>query len=137
MNAWDYAHYVFDLIQHYLSNGAEAYVYWNMVLEEGGVSTWGWRQNSLMCVAPDGSDFTRNPEYYVMRHASGFVKPRASVLRLKGAWAGNTLAFENRDGSLVYVLQNSFDVARVVTLRHGEQSFDVELPAMSVNTLVI
>ena len=32
-NDWDYAHYVFDLIQHYLSNGAEAYLYWNMVLE--------------------------------------------------------------------------------------------------------
>lgn len=45
-NGWDYAEYTFSLIWHFLHNGAGAYTYWNMVLDEGGVSTWGWRQNS-------------------------------------------------------------------------------------------
>jgi len=44
-NSWDYAHYVFGLMRHYISNGAAAYVYWNMVLPPDGECTWGWRQN--------------------------------------------------------------------------------------------
>lgn len=40
-NTWDYAHYVFTLLHHYLSNGANGFVYWNMVLPPGGRSTWG------------------------------------------------------------------------------------------------
>ena len=31
-NTWAYAHYVFALLRHYLTNGANAYVYWNMLL---------------------------------------------------------------------------------------------------------
>ena len=44
-NSWDYAEYVFGLMWHYFQNGAIAYTYWNIALEQGGNSTWGWKQN--------------------------------------------------------------------------------------------
>jgi glucosylceramidase len=37
-NTWEYAHYVFTLLHHYLNNGVNGYVYWNMVLPPGGFS---------------------------------------------------------------------------------------------------
>lgn len=40
-NSWEYANYVFELMRHYITGGVSAYVYWNLVLPRGGVSTWG------------------------------------------------------------------------------------------------
>lgn len=40
-NDWKYAVYAWGLMKHYLSNGANAYMYWNTSLKQGGISTWG------------------------------------------------------------------------------------------------
>ncbi len=103
-NTWDHAHHVFDLMQHYISNGAEAYVYWNMVLESQGESTWGWQQNSMITIDPENLAVIYNPEFYVMKHFSALVRPGPRCLRL---WAdpSNTLAFRNLDGTNVLVIQ--------------------------------
>ncbi len=135
-NTWDYAHYVFDLAQHYLSNGAEAYVYWNMVLEPHGQSTWGWKQNSMITVDPESRTAVYNPEYHVMRHFAGFVKPGASVLRTVGHWAANTVAFHNPDGSTVHVIQNPFSDERIVSIGPSGKAVTVTLAPRSISTLV-
>ncbi|HMA99771.1 MAG TPA: glycosyl hydrolase, partial [Spirochaetota bacterium] len=53
-NSWAYALYVFNLMWDYFTNGAAAYVYWNMVLPQGGESTWGWHQNAMINIADEG-----------------------------------------------------------------------------------
>jgi glucosylceramidase len=136
-NTWAYAHYVFDLIQHYLSNGAEAYVYWNMVLEPRGMSTWGWEQNAMVTVDPDRCVATFNPEFYVMKHFAGFVRPGAQVLRSVGPLAGNSLAFRNPNGQFVCVIQNASETARAVNVaRPDGGSINLVLDAKSISTLV-
>ena len=40
-NDWKNCVYSWDLMKHYLKNGANAYMYWNTSLDEGGISTWG------------------------------------------------------------------------------------------------
>ncbi|MGQ0603614.1 MAG: glycoside hydrolase family 30 protein, partial [Anaerolineales bacterium] len=67
-NTWTYAHYVFNLAHHYLSNGVNSYMYWNMLLPPSGRSTWGWHQNSLITIDPVQQTVTYNPEFYVMKH---------------------------------------------------------------------
>ena len=134
-NTWAYAHYVFDLMQHYLSNGAEAYVYWNMVLEPKGRSTWGWTQNSLFSVDPETKAVTENPEYTLMRHVAGFVRPGAQVFAPIGRWNANALAFRNADGRTVVVLQNPLDRAEAVTVDLNGLHC-VTLPPKSFTTLV-
>ncbi|MCI1832779.1 MAG: glycosyl hydrolase [Bifidobacterium sp.] len=109
-NSWEYAEYVFHLINHYLRNGATAYTYWNMVLSDI-VSTWGWRQNSLYSVDSRTGTFTRNPEWYVMRHFSAYVHPGARVLGTVGHFNAMGIALRNLDGSLVVVVQNALDRA--------------------------
>jgi len=57
-NTWTYAGYVFELMHHYITNGVNGYVYWNMVLPPDGCSTWGWRQNAMITVDPWAGHFT-------------------------------------------------------------------------------
>jgi glucosylceramidase len=107
-NTWEYAHYVFDLIRHYFRHGAEAYVYWNPVLEPGGTSTWGWRQNALASVDPQRGTWTLNPEFHLLRHFAAFLQPGARALALSGPWAAHAAAFANPDGSRVLVAANPY-----------------------------
>jgi glucosylceramidase len=43
-NDWKYCIYTWTLMKHYLKNGANAYMYWNTSLKQGGISKWGWKQ---------------------------------------------------------------------------------------------
>ncbi len=135
-NSWDYAHYVFDLIRHYLGLGAEAYVYWNAVLEQGGISTWGWRQNSLFTVDAAQGSFVARPEFTVLRHFAQFVRPGATIVEGQGPLAGNAVLFRRPDGAEIAVLQNPLttDVATRVTL--CGQTSAITLPARSFATAV-
>lgn len=133
-NTWAYALYVFDLMWHYVTNGACAYTYWNMVLAEGGESTWGWKQNSMVCVT-DSGDAMYNPEFYVMKHLAGSVKPGARRLGLRGPWSAFALAFANPDGNTVVLAANPYREAQSMTLELDGGSYQCELPRRSINTI--
>lgn len=135
-NTWEYAHYIFDLIHHYVTNGVEAYVYWNMVLEAGGESTWGWKQNAMVSVDPLRGTYALNPEYHVMRHFAAYVAPGDSVLGLEGRWAGNALAFRKRDGSIAWMLHNPFDDERTVSIDDGRAMRELRLDPRSFHTVI-
>jgi glucosylceramidase len=115
-NAWFQSHYIFDLIWHFIQNGTGAYVYWNMVLEPGGRSTWAGEQNAMVTINPADGSATYNPEYYVMRHLAAQVQRGARRIELSGNWCVNALGFANPDGSTVLVLQNAATTARTLDL---------------------
>jgi glucosylceramidase len=131
-NTWEYAQYVFNLARHYINFGVEAYVYWNFVLYEGGDSTWGWKQNSLVSIDRTSGSVSLNPEFYVMKHLSRFVPTGSRVLNVSGSWAAHALAFANPHGKQVLILHNPHpEAARVDGL-----SAPVVLPPESITTLV-
>lgn len=136
-NTWPYAHYIANLYRHYFANGASAYIYWNMVLEPGGNSTWGWRQNAMITVDPARDQITYNPEFYVMKHYSNFIQPGAVRLKTQGHWTGNCVAFENPDGKRVIVMQNNMPKTRDFTLVDGQTHFTVTAQPFSLNTFVL
>lgn len=133
-NSWDYAEYMFSLMWHFFQNGVTAYTYWNMILEEGGVSTWGWKQNSMLTVSEKG-EVNYNPEYFVMRHFSQYVKKGAVLLGLSGDYSANALAFRNADGSVAVVIQNPFDYDTEVSFNLEGESIGATLKANSINTV--
>lgn len=135
-NTWEYAHYVFGLLQHYISNGANAYVYWNMVLEPDGKSTWGWKQNAMVTVNGETQEVTFNPEFHVMKHYSHFIAPGAVRMGLAGCLAANAVAFENPDGSRVVVVANPLKNERRCVLGEGSRFSSMSLPPESFNTVV-
>jgi glucosylceramidase len=136
-NTWQYAQYIFDLMQHYITAGVVGYTYWNMVLPPEGKSTWGWRQNAMITVDPATRVVTYNPEFYVMQHFAHFVEPGAVRLGLNGSWMGNSVAFRNPDGRVIVVMNNPLATSQVVNLRIGETAISTELPADSFNTIVV
>ncbi|MFT8994403.1 glycoside hydrolase family 30 protein [Lentilactobacillus hilgardii] len=107
-NSWEYAEYVFHLVNHYFTAGATAYTYWNIILGDS-ISTWGWRQNSMFSIDSKTHQVTRNPEYYVMRHYSHYIKPGAKLLETTGHFNSMGTAFRNPDGQIVVVVQNALN----------------------------
>ena len=136
-NTWEYAHYVFTLLHHYLSNGVNGFVYWNMVLPPGGRSTWGWAQNSMIIVDAAQQSVTYNPEFYVMKHIAHFVPPGSVRRDLQGPWSGNTLAFQAPDHSTVVVSANPFREPVEVVIDVAGDRLSLCLDAYSFNTLVL
>ncbi len=135
-NTWDYALYVFNLIQHYVAHGANGYVYWNLALRSGGDSTWGWKQNSLVTIDPATRTVTRQPEWWVMRHLAAGVRPGAVRLGLGGSWSGCAVAFANPDGSTVVLAYNPLAEERRVRLTVGANVVTVALPPRSFHTFI-
>lgn len=136
-NTWEYARYNFTMLKHYISNGAEAYMYWNPILEPNGVSTWGDPQNSMITINPVDRSVTYNPDYYVMKHFSAFVKDGAVRLGIRGAFAGDTLAFKNPDGNIILVTLNPFKENKVLTFKLKDQVYSFELLGKSINSIKI
>jgi len=135
-NTWGYAEYVFGLVWEYLTQGAVAYTYWNMILPEGGESTWGWKQNA-MCTVTDDGDLVFNPEFFVMKHLTHAVRPGAVRLHVQGEWAAFSLAFRDPDGSVAIVCNNPLDAAHRLTLAVNGTTYAIELPPHSFHTLSI
>lgn len=144
-NDWRGAMHSWDLMKHYFNNGVQGYFYWNTSLLEGGISTWMWRQNSLVTVDKGNKTFRYTPEYYVLKHASHFVRPGAKVLELTGGNFDDALAFLNPDGRIVLLLANQEDVPKTVGVsvrvqrgkpyKPGVKPFT--LPANSLNTILL
>ncbi len=137
-NDWRYCRYAWTLMKHYLRNGAAAYLYWNLALKKGGLSRWGWAQNSLVTVDTDRRSYAYTHEYYLMKHLSAFVRPGARRLPAV-SWSGydNQLAFANPDGSAVIVIQNDMSEPLPVRIGVGTTVVSPTLPADSFSTLVV
>jgi glucosylceramidase len=137
-NDWRYCRHTWALMKHYLRNGASAYLYWNIALQKGGISRWGWAQNSLVTVDPATRTHQYTPEYYLMKHLGAFVRPGARRVEAV-SWTGyeNQLAFVNPDGSMVIVIQNDMAEPMPVRIDIGGSRVAPILPADSFSTLVV
>jgi len=135
-NDWKYCLYTWGLMKHYISNGANAYMYWNASLKQGGISTWGWKQNSLVSVDTVHKTFSYNYEYYLMKHLSHYVKPGAKYLGTTGTF-NNLLAFINPDKSIVVIACNDTAEDKVVHIKVGDKMISPLLKAGSFNTIVV
>ena len=130
-NDWPAAEHTFELIKHYFRNGANAYMYWNMVLDETGKSQWGWKQNSMVSIEKASGKVTYHPEYYLMNHLSWFVAPGSKFIPVSNN--SNCLAFLN-DKQLVIFYFNAAETEKESGFRVGEKSFSVKMKPKSFNT---
>jgi glucosylceramidase len=136
-NTWEYARYIFNQYRHYFVNGVNSYIYWNMALEPKGKSTWGWEQNSMITIDSEQNEWVKNPEYYVMKHFSHFIKEGAVRLETKGAWSGTSLAFRNPNGEDVFIISNPFKTTRPLYLAHGDSKYTFDLEPESFHTIIL
>lgn len=135
LNDWEGTMHSWNLMLHYLKNGVQSYFYWNASLFEDGVSTWGWRQNSLVVVDKEKRTFRYTPEYYLMKHFSHYVLPGAKVLDL-GSDAADAIAFLNPDGKIVVLVANRSESDKGLNIKINGRKSVVSVPAGSINTFV-
>jgi glucosylceramidase len=131
-NDWAAAEHTFELMKHYFKNGANAYMYWNMILDETGKSQWGWKQNSMISIEKTTGKVTYHPEYYLMKHLSYFVKPGSKYIPVNGD--ENCLAFV-KGNQLVIFYYNADETEKETTFKIGEMKVSVKLQPKSFNTL--
>lgn len=132
---WAAAEHTFDLLQAYLNGGVNSYMYFNMVLQDEGASSWGWKQNSLIRVDSRTRKVTYTPEFYLMKHLTHFVKPGAK--RLKVEKGENVLAFRNPDGQIVILCVNKDKEERNLVLSYKKSAIQVKLSGKTFNTILI
>jgi len=135
-NDWDAAEHTWNLIHHYFNHGANAYMYWNMVLDQTGKSRWGWKQNSMITVDNIKGTITYNPEFYLMKHMSYFIEPGATKLGVSGEF-DQLLAFENPDQSLVIVIYNKENKVKKLKIKVDNQLLVADLKPVSFNTIQV
>ena len=137
-NDWRYCRYAWTLLKTFLENGVSAYHYWNIALNEGGVSRWGWAQNSLVTINKVARTYKYNYEFYLLKHISRFVMPgakRLDTFTLSGY--ENLLAFVNPDETVVILIQNDLGQDLPVRIKVGDKVIGATLEADSFNTFVV
>ena len=131
-NDWSAAEHTFELMKHYFNNGANSYMYWNMVLNETGKSQWGWKQNSMITVDTKNNKIAYNPEFYLMKHFSNYIDKGAYKIEDSDE---NCLAFKNAN-SIVLIYYNE-GMASKTSFKIKNQQFSFELSEKSFNTIKI
>ena len=133
-NSWSYTGYCWQLMKHYFRSGAEAYMYWNISTANGGMSTWGWAQNSLVSVDTTAKTFRYNHDYYLLKHLTHFVDVGAKRIETTGT-CDDALGFVNPDGSVVLMLRNELPHPQLVQVQIGDRALAVNMPPDSIGTL--
>lgn len=137
-NDWRYARHAWTLMKQYLTNGCNGYNYWNIALVDGGVSRWGWAQNSLLSVDRSERTYRWNYEYYLLKHLAGLV--RTGARRISSiSWTGyeDVLAFLNLDGSVAIMAHNPTGAPMPLRIGVGSKLIETVLPADSFGSLLL
>jgi glucosylceramidase len=135
-NNWAYAENpTFQQMKWYFDRGANGYMQWNMVLDQTGLSAWGWAQCSMVTVDTTAKTVTFNPQHYCAKHFSYYVKPGAKKIKTSGTFS-NQVGFRNPDGSVVVVANNTGTGALSLGVRMGAQMMNVQMPGKSFGTFV-
>ena len=136
---WAAAEHTFERINHYLGNGCEDYTFWNMVLADKGISTWGWKQNALIRVNSHIRKATFTPEYYAVKHCSSVIPNGSIIMGHVSARGCNTpiLVVRTPEGKTIALVGNFNDKAKTVTLKIKDKYLNMNLKAHSLNTFII
>ena len=105
--------HITNLIVGATRNWSRNVIEWNLASDPSyGPHTTGGCSTCQGAVTVSGSAFTRNVSYYIIAHASKFVKAGAVRIASDASTAFPNVAFQNPDGSKVLiVLNNSSNVA--------------------------
>lgn len=139
---WNAAEHTFFLLCDNIGNGCDQYYNWNFILQDNGVSRWGWTQNALIQVDSKTNKMRYTPEYYAFKLFSHFIKPGT---RMKGYNKVNlgererskdiyVVLFQKPDGKHIVCCANYSDGTKSFSVPVGKKFLNITLPAHSLNT---
>lgn len=121
-------------IANYLNAGSENFCYWNMILNETGLSGWDWRQNALININRETKTVTYNPDYAVISLISRYIRPQSTRI---SSFSFATLISVERDGAYYLILQNNSENTKQYTCDIEGEFVNFELPALSLCAIEI
>ena len=83
-----------------------------------------------------GSNITRNVSYYIIAHASKFVRPGAVRIKSDELQSLPNVAFKNTDGSKVLIVLNNTTSHQTFNIRFDARIATSNLPAGAVATYI-
>lgn len=119
-----------------LNNWLEAWVDWNLALNEvGGPNHVGNYCDAPVIADTKTGEVSYNSSYYYIGHFSKFIRPGAVRIGSSVSGCGITAtAFRNTDGIIAVVVMNTGEAPAAFALSAGGAYSDQEVPARSITT---
>ena len=139
-NSWTDAMNTFQQIYNHEIANTNCYNMWNMILDANyNYVSWMTRaQNSMITITPASQTITYNPEFFITKHWSYYI--RIGAVRVYTTNSNNGLravAFKNPDGTVILEVQNTGSSSVAPLIRIGTKEFTPTLAGSSVNTFNI
>ncbi len=138
-NDFAYAAYTWRRARDYINAGAEAYMMWNLVLDQEGKNIdkyLPWPQNSAIVVDTAAKTVTYTPMLRAIEQLSRYVPEGSAVLGCEDG-GRNAMAFATPSGQVVVELMNDGKKARELRIKVESRTYSVELPPQSFATLIV
>ncbi|MEO3402340.1 glycoside hydrolase family 30 beta sandwich domain-containing protein [Mucilaginibacter sp. CAU 1740] len=108
---------------------------WNLAADpNNNPHTNGGCSTCLGGITVSGTSITRNVGYYIIGHASKFVRPGAVRISSNISGSIQNVAFKNSDGSKVLIALNNGSSSSTFKVKWGAESFTYTLAAGAVVT---
>ena len=118
-------------------NWSRTILEWNLAADPGyGPHTPGGCTRCLGAVTIDGDKVGRNPAYYVIAHASRFVRPGSVRVATNEPPSLPNVAFKTPGGRMALIVLNENREARAFGIRDGDRRAEARLPGGGVGTYV-
>jgi glucosylceramidase len=118
-------------------NWARTVLEWNLAADpQQNPHTPGGCTECLGALTLTGNAVTRNPAYYIIAHASKFVRPGAARIASTTPATLPNVAFRTPDGHRVVVVLNDGAATQAFNLRYNGRQVAATLPAGAVATYI-
>ena len=118
-------------------NWARTVLEWNLAADpQQNPHTPGGCTECLGALTLSGDQVTRNPAYYIIAHASKFVRPGSVRIGSTAAGALPNVAFRTPTGARVLIVQNDQTTAQTFGVGYRGRTFRSTLNAGAVGTYV-
>ena len=128
-----------ELIIGATRNWSRTVLEWNLAADENQDphTDRGGCDRCLGAITVKGNKIERNPAYYIIGHASKYVRPGSKRIKSNKIEGVPNVAFKTPKGQTVVILLNDQEKAQKVALQQNEKHLSVELSAGEVMTIVI
>jgi glucosylceramidase len=131
----DLAWHTRELVIGATRNWSRTVIEWNLAADSKyRPHTPGGCTECLGAITIDGNKVTRNPAYYIIAHASRFVRPGAVRVESSELPSLPNVVFKTTDGHKVLIVLNDAQQPQGFNIREGNRQARAELPPGAVAT---
>lgn len=135
--AGDLSWHIANLIVGATKNWSRNVLEWNLATDAGyGPHTNGGCSTCQGALTISGSGITRNVSYYIIAHASKFVRPGAVRISSTDETSLPNVAFKNTDGSKVLIVLNTSNTAQSFNIQFNGKTVTSALAGGAVATYI-